>query len=57
MSMLMNLGNKSDQPIATGNFLGNLNWNDTRLAFELIDQVKDPATGRENLGDQMHYAA
>lgn len=57
MSMLMGLENKSEQRIATGNFLGNLNWNDTRLAFELIDQVKDPATRRENLGDQMYYAA
>lgn len=40
-----------------GNFLGNLNWNNTRLAFELIDQVKDSATRRESLGDQMYYAA
>ena len=57
MSMLMTLANKSEQRIATGSFLGNLNWNDTRLAFELIDQVKDPATRRENLGNQMYYAA
>lgn len=57
MSMLMGLENKSEQRIATGNFLRNLRWNDTRLAFELIDQVKDPATRRESLGNQMYYAA
>lgn len=57
MSMLMSLENKSEQRIATGNFLGNLNWDDTRLASQLIDQVKDPATRRESLGDQMYYAA
>jgi hypothetical protein len=57
MSMLMSLKNKPELRIATGNFLRNLNWNDTRLAFELIDQVKDPATRRESLGTQMYYAA
>ncbi|RYD68050.1 MAG: hypothetical protein EOP83_01565 [Verrucomicrobiaceae bacterium] len=57
MAMLMKMENKSDLRIATNSFLGNLNWNDTRLAFELIDQVKDPATRRENLSDQMYYAA
>ena len=56
MSMLMGLESKSEQRIATGNFLSNLNWGDTRLAFELIDQVQDPATRRENLGNQMYYA-
>ena len=57
MSMLMGLDSKSDQRIATNRFIGNLNWNDTRLAFDLIEQVKDPATRRENLSDQMYNAA
>lgn len=57
MAMLMKMENKSDLRIATNNFLRNLNWNDTRLAFDLIEQVKDPATRRENLGNQMYYAA
>lgn len=57
MSMLMMLGSKSDLRLGTDSFLNNLNWNDTRLAFEVIDQVKDPATRRENLGNQMYYAA
>ncbi|MES2921065.1 MAG: hypothetical protein V4819_05955 [Verrucomicrobiota bacterium] len=57
MSMLMSVGSKSEQRIATGSFLQGLNWNDTRLAFEVIEQVKDPATRRENLGNQMYYAA
>ena len=57
MSMLMGLDHKSEQRIATGQFLRQLNWGDTRLAFEVIDQVKDPATRRENLGNLMYYAA
>jgi hypothetical protein len=57
MSMLMTIGSKSEQRIATGNFLDGLNWYDTRLAFDVIEQVKDPATRREKLGDQMYYAA
>lgn len=57
MAMLMTMENKSELRIATNGFLGNLSWNDTRLAFDLIDQVKDPATRRENLGNQMYYAA
>ncbi|HEY1121774.1 MAG TPA: hypothetical protein VGE67_09245, partial [Haloferula sp.] len=57
MAMLTKMQNKSDLRIATNSFLNNLNWNDTRLAFELIEQVKDPATRRENLSDQMYYAA
>ena len=57
MSMLMAMGSKSEQRIATDSFLSGLNWNDTRLAFEVIEQVKDPATRRENLGNQMYYAA
>ncbi len=57
MSMLMSLDKKSEQRIATGQFLRQLNWNDTRLAFEVIEQVQDPATRRENLGNQMYYAA
>ncbi len=57
MSMLMSLGMKSEQRIATSQFLQQLNWNDTRLAFEVIDQVRDPATRREYLGSQMYYAA
>ncbi|GAA5132102.1 hypothetical protein JIN84_07640 [Luteolibacter yonseiensis] len=57
MSMLTTLGSKSDLRIGTDNFLNSLSWNDTRLAFEVIDQVKDPATRRENLGNQMYNAA
>ncbi len=57
MAMLMSVDNKSEQRIATDSFLSGLNWNDTRLAFEVIEQVKDPATRRENLGQQMYYAA
>ena len=38
-------------------FLGNLNWNETRLAFAQIDQVKDPATRHENLGDLDNVAS
>jgi hypothetical protein len=57
MSMLMSLENKSELRIATGSFLDGLNWNDSRLAFEVIDQVKDPATRRENLSQQLYYAA
>ncbi len=57
MAMLMSVGSKSEQRIATGSFLQGLNWNDTRLAFEVIEQVKDPATRRANLGNQMYYAA
>lgn len=57
MSMLMGLESKSEQRIATGQFLRQLNWGDTRLAFELMDQIKDPAIRRENLGNQMYYAA
>ncbi len=57
MSMLMSVGSKSEQRLGTESFLNGLNWNDTRLAFEVIDQVKDPATRRENLGQQMYYAA
>jgi hypothetical protein len=57
MSMLMSIGSKSEQRIATGQFLRQLNWNDSRLAFEVIDQLKDPATRRENIGNQIFYAA
>lgn len=57
MSMLMTIDSKSEQRIATGSFLDGLNWNDTRLAFDVIEQVKDPATRRDKLGDQMYYAA
>ncbi len=56
MAMLASIGNKSEQRIATGSFLGRLNWNDSKIAFELIDQVKDPATRRENLANQLYYA-
>lgn len=57
MSMLMTIGSKSEQRIATGSFLDGLSWNDSRLAFDVIEQVKDPATRRDKLGDQMYYAA
>jgi len=57
MAMLLGVGNKSEQRIATDSFLNGLSWNDSRLAFEVIEQVKDPATRRENLGQQMYYAA
>ena len=57
MAMLMGLESKPEQRIATGHFLSQLNWGDTRLAFEVIEQVKDPATRRENLDNQMYYAA
>jgi hypothetical protein len=57
MAMLMSIGSKSEQRIATGSFLQGLGWSNTRLAFEVIDQVKDPATRREYLADQMYYAA
>ena len=57
MAMLMGMGNKSEQRIATDSFLQGLSWNDTRLAFEVIEQVKDPVMRREKLGDQLYYAA
>jgi len=57
MAMLMSVENKSEQRIATDSFLNDLSWNDSRLAFEVIEQVKDPATRRENLGNQMYNAA
>ena len=57
MSMLMSLQVKSEQRIATSQFLQGLSWNDARLGFEIIEQVKDPATRRENLANQMYYAA
>ncbi len=57
MSMLMSVGDKSAQRLATDSFLQGLSWNDTRLAFDVIEQVKDPTTRRENLDNQMYYAA
>ncbi len=57
MLMLLGMQSKSEQRIATSQFLSHLNWLDPRLGFEIIDQVKDPVTRRENLNRLIYSAA
>jgi hypothetical protein len=60
VAMLQGLENKSERRIATGEFLNHLSWfgmGNQKLAFEIIDQMDDPAARRDLLGNQMYYAA
>ncbi|RYD34240.1 MAG: hypothetical protein EOP87_09595, partial [Verrucomicrobiaceae bacterium] len=57
MAMLKSMVTPSEKRIATGELLQNLGWSETRLAFDLLDQVDNATTRREQLGNLMYYAA
>lgn len=60
VAMLNGLQSKSERRIATGEFIQKLGWfgnGDPKLAFDIIDQMDDPASRRELLGNQMYYLA
>ncbi len=57
MAMLKSMAVPSEKRIATGELLQNLGWSETRLAFDLLDQVDNSTTRREQLGNLMYYAA
>ncbi|MCB1130282.1 MAG: hypothetical protein KDN05_04075 [Verrucomicrobiae bacterium] len=56
-AMLESIGSKAEQRIAVGEFVNNLRWYNSGLAFEIIDQISDPSVRRENLGNALYYAA
>jgi hypothetical protein len=57
MAMLKSMAIPSEKRIATNALLENLGWSQTRLAFDLVSQLDDPSTRREQLGNLMYNAA
>lgn len=57
MTMLKSMAVPSEKRIATGELLQSMGWSETRLAFDLLDQVDNATTRREQLGNLMYYAA
>jgi len=57
VAMLKDIDSKSETRIAVRELLRNFSWNDSRMGFDILDQLNDPSIRREQLGDLMSYAA
>lgn len=57
VAMLKEIDSKSETRIAAGKLLENFAWSDSRMGFDILNQLNDPSIRREQLGDLMGYAA
>lgn len=57
VSMLKHMDSPAERRIATAELIDQFSWGETRLAFDLVHQVDDATTRREQLGNLMYYAA
>jgi hypothetical protein len=57
VAMLKGIDSKSETRIAANLLMRNFSWSDTRLGFDLLDQINDPSIRRENLAQLMRYTS